>query len=136
MTGGAQKHHVEWRKADSEESYYIIPLVSSSRQAEWILDARNQNSDSISDSNSEGLVAERGHERDFCGEDIVVFLDPGACFTDVFISCIQVRPYLYMYIFLYVYVSELKPRFNKESLTLLPALFWLLKCMILMPLEG
>ena len=36
----------------------------------------------------EGLVAKRGHERDFCGEAIVVFLDPGACFTDVFISCI------------------------------------------------
>ena len=36
----------------------------------------------------EGLVAERGHERDFCGEAIVVFLDAGACFTDVFISCI------------------------------------------------
>ena len=67
-------------------------------------------------------MAERGHERDFCGEDIVVFLDPGACFTDVFISYIQVRPYLYMYIFRYVYVSELKPRFNKKSLTSLPAL--------------
>ena len=110
--------------------------MSSSRRAESIPDARNQSSDSISDSNSEGIVAERGHERDFCGEDIVVFLDPGAYFTDVFISCTQVRPFLYMYIFPYVYVSELKPRFNKESLTALPALIWPLNCMFLMPLEG
>lgn len=34
----------------------------------------------------EGLVTERGHERDFWGTGIVLFLDLGTCFTDVLIS--------------------------------------------------
>ena len=131
MTGGAHNHDVEWRKADPEESYHIIPLVSSSRQAEWIPGARNQNS-----GYSWGTSGWKGTWEGLLWGGYCCVSWSGCLFHWCVHFMHIVRPYLYMYIFPYVYVSELKPCFNKESLTALPALVWPLKCMSLMPLEG
>lgn len=77
----------------------------------------------------------RGHEWDFWGISIVLFLDLGAHVTHFMKIYKAVHVHVHLPVDL-LYLSEYYVLPNKESLTPTPALVWSLKHMFLIPLEG